>query len=119
MTPDDVNSDGSNGNIDSLAAAEDIREAFRRRTLARRAGMTGATRRGRARRRAGPPDRGAEGPTIPVDRVFGSNADLPALAGVSGAHSSGYRFLRDVVEACSKVMPPDRSDLDWPGVKPP
>ena len=104
MTPDDVNSDGSNGNIDSLAAAEDIREAFRRRTLARRAGMTGATRRG---------------PTIPVDRVFGSNADLPALAGVSGAHSSGYRFLRDVVEACSKVMPPDRSDLDWPGVKPP
>lgn len=47
----------------------------------------------------------------PVDLVFGSNAQLRALAEVYGAADGEARFVRDFVAAWTKVMNADRFDL--------
>jgi catalase-peroxidase len=46
-----------------------------------------------------------------VDLIFGSNAQLRALAEVYGCRDSQEKFLRDFVAAWSKVMNLDRFDL--------
>jgi len=46
-----------------------------------------------------------------VDLVFGSNAQLRALAEVYGSSDAGEKFVRDFVAAWSKVMTLDRFDL--------
>jgi catalase-peroxidase len=46
-----------------------------------------------------------------VDLVFGSNAQLRALAEVYGSADAGARFVDDFVAAWAKVMNLDRFDL--------
>jgi catalase-peroxidase len=46
-----------------------------------------------------------------VDLVFGSNAQLRAIAEVYGAEDAGEKFVRDFVAAWDKVMNLDRFDL--------
>ena len=48
-----------------------------------------------------------------VDLIFGSNAQLRALAEVYAWKDSNEKFLHDFVAAWSKVMNLDRFDLDW------
>jgi catalase-peroxidase len=47
-----------------------------------------------------------------VDLIFGSNAQLRAIAEVYAAADSQERFVRDFVAAWNKVMELDRFDLD-------
>jgi catalase-peroxidase len=46
-----------------------------------------------------------------VDLIFGSNAELRALAEVYGCRDSSEKFLKDFVAAWTKVMNLDRFDL--------
>jgi catalase-peroxidase len=46
-----------------------------------------------------------------VDLVFGSNSELRALAEVFAASDGGDRFIREFVDAWTKVMENDRFDL--------
>jgi len=46
-----------------------------------------------------------------VDLVFGSNAELRAIAEVFGSSDAGEKFVRDLVAAWTKVMNLDRFDL--------
>ena len=46
-----------------------------------------------------------------VDLVFGSNAQLRAVAEVYAAANAGKKFVEDFVAACTKVMNLDRFDL--------
>ena len=46
-----------------------------------------------------------------VDLVFGSNAQLRALAEVYGSSDAQEKFVRDFVAAWTKVMNLDRFDL--------
>lgn len=48
----------------------------------------------------------------PVDLVFGSNAELRAVAEVYAARDGDEKFVQDFVEAWVKVMQADRFDLD-------
>ncbi len=48
-----------------------------------------------------------------VDLIFGSNAQLRALAEVYAFEDSQEKFLHDFVAAWNKVMNLDRFDLDW------
>jgi catalase-peroxidase len=48
-----------------------------------------------------------------VDLIFGSNAQLRALAEVYACEDSNEKFLNDFVAAWSKVMNLDRFDIDW------
>ena len=47
----------------------------------------------------------------PVDLIFGSNAELRAVAEVYAANDARERFVRDFVDAWAKVMTLDRFDL--------
>lgn len=47
----------------------------------------------------------------PVDLVFGSNAQLRAVAEVYASSDGGERFIRDFIDAWTKVMNLDRFDL--------
>ena len=47
----------------------------------------------------------------PVDLIFGSNAELRAVAEVYAADDAGEKFVRDFIEAWTKVMNLDRFDL--------
>jgi catalase-peroxidase len=47
----------------------------------------------------------------PVDLVFGSNAQLRAIAEVYASHDGEAKFVRDFVAAWTKVMQLDRTDL--------
>jgi catalase-peroxidase len=47
-----------------------------------------------------------------VDLVFGSNAQLRALAEVYGSSDAQEKFVRDFVVAWTKVMNLDRFDID-------
>ncbi len=49
-----------------------------------------------------------------VDLIFGSNAELRALAEVYGSADNQKKFLRDFVAAWNKVMNLDRFDLAVP-----
>jgi catalase-peroxidase len=46
-----------------------------------------------------------------VDLVFGSNSELRAVAEVYAESDGGDRFLRQFVEAWTKVMSLDRFDV--------
>lgn len=46
-----------------------------------------------------------------VDLIFGSNAELRAIAEVYGSHDGEDVFLRDFISAWTKVMQADRFDL--------
>jgi catalase-peroxidase len=46
-----------------------------------------------------------------VDLVFGSNAELRALAEVYGSSDAKEKFVRDFVAAWTKVMNLDRFDV--------
>jgi catalase-peroxidase len=46
-----------------------------------------------------------------VDLIFGSNAELRALAEVYGSEDSQDKFIKDFVAAWTKVMNLDRFDL--------
>jgi catalase-peroxidase len=46
-----------------------------------------------------------------VDLVFGSNAELRAVAEVYAFQDGGRKFVRDFVDAWTKVMTLDRFDL--------
>ena len=46
-----------------------------------------------------------------VDLIFGSNSQLRALAEVYATEDSGDKFLKDFVDAWTKVMNLDRFDL--------
>jgi catalase-peroxidase len=48
----------------------------------------------------------------PVDLVFGSHAELRAIAEVYGEDAGQEKFLRDFVAAWNKVMTLDRFDID-------
>ncbi len=48
----------------------------------------------------------------PVDMVFGSNAELRAIAEVYGSDDGEQKFVEDFVDAWVKVMTLDRFDLD-------
>jgi catalase-peroxidase len=48
----------------------------------------------------------------PVDLVFGANSELRALAEFYGADDAREKFVRDFVDAWTKVMTLDRFDLD-------
>jgi catalase-peroxidase len=48
-----------------------------------------------------------------VDLIFGSNAQLRALAEVYACEDSKEKFLHDFVAAWNKVMNLDRFDLEW------
>ncbi len=48
----------------------------------------------------------------PVDLIFGSHAELRAIAEVYGASDGEQKFMRDFVAAWTKVMQLDRFDLD-------
>jgi catalase-peroxidase len=50
-----------------------------------------------------------------TDLVFGSNAQLRALSEVYAAADAGEKFVRDFVEAWTKVMNADRFDVRGPG----
>lgn len=52
-----------------------------------------------------------KGTATRVDLVFGSNAQLRALAEVYGQNDSGAKFVQDFVAAWTKVMEADRFDL--------
>ena len=47
----------------------------------------------------------------PVDLIFGSNAELRAVAEVYASNDGNEEFVRDFVAAWSKVMTADRFDL--------
>ena len=47
----------------------------------------------------------------PVDLVFGSHAELRAIAEVYAEDGGQQKFLRDFVDAWSKVMTLDRFDV--------
>ena len=47
----------------------------------------------------------------PVDLVFGSHAELRAIAEIYGASDGKERFIRDFVDAWTKVMTLDRFDI--------
>ena len=47
----------------------------------------------------------------PVDLVFGSNSELRAIAEVYAAEDGEEKFVRDFVEAWTKVMNLDRFDV--------
>ena len=47
----------------------------------------------------------------PVDLIFGSNAELRAVAEVYAADDASEKFVRDFVDAWTKVMNLDRFDL--------
>ena len=47
----------------------------------------------------------------PVDLVFGSNSELRAVAEVYAAEDAKEKFVRDFVDAWTKVMSLDRFDL--------
>ena len=51
----------------------------------------------------------------PVDLVFGSHAELRAIAEVYAEDSGETRFVSDFVDAWSKVMTLDRFDLERSG----
>ncbi|HWB64232.1 MAG TPA: hypothetical protein VG603_12020, partial [Chitinophagales bacterium] len=46
-----------------------------------------------------------------VDLIFGSNAELRALAEVYGSSDANAKFVQDFVAAWAKVMNLDRFDL--------
>jgi catalase-peroxidase len=46
-----------------------------------------------------------------VDLIFGSNAELRALAEVYGSSDAQEKFVRDFIAAWTKVMNLDRFDL--------
>jgi catalase-peroxidase len=48
----------------------------------------------------------------PVDLIFGSNAELRAVAEVYGSGDGGEEFIRDFVAAWTKVMTADRFDAE-------
>ena len=48
----------------------------------------------------------------PVDLVFGSHAELRAVAEVYAAGGGEARFVKDFVDAWAKVMTLDRFDVD-------
>jgi catalase-peroxidase len=48
-----------------------------------------------------------------VDLIFGSNAQLRALAEVYGSSDGEQKFIADFVAAWTKVMNLDRFDVDW------
>ncbi|NEV64690.1 catalase/peroxidase HPI [Thiorhodococcus minor] len=48
----------------------------------------------------------------PVDLIFGSNAELRAVAEVYGSADGGEEFVRDFIAAWTKVMTADRFDLE-------
>nr|MBA2483807.1 catalase/hydroperoxidase HPI(I) [Nitrosomonas sp.] len=48
----------------------------------------------------------------PVDLVFGSNAELRAVAEVYAADDAQEKFVQDFVNAWTKVMTLDRYDLN-------
>ncbi len=48
----------------------------------------------------------------PVDLIFGSNAELRAIAEVYALNDSKEKFVKDFVKAWNKVMQLDRFDLD-------
>ncbi|HET9813514.1 MAG TPA: peroxidase family protein, partial [Sphingomicrobium sp.] len=50
-----------------------------------------------------------------TDLVFGSNAQLRALSEVYAAADAGEKFVRDFVQAWTKVMNADRFDVRGPG----
>ena len=47
----------------------------------------------------------------PVDLIFGSNAELRAVAEVYAANDGAEKFFQDFVDAWVKVMRADRFDL--------
>jgi catalase-peroxidase len=47
----------------------------------------------------------------PVDLIFGSNSELRAVAEVYAADDAQQKFVRDFVDAWTKVMTLDRFDL--------
>jgi catalase-peroxidase len=47
----------------------------------------------------------------PVDLIFGSNSELRAVAEVYAADGAQEKFVRDFVDAWTKVMNLDRFDL--------
>jgi catalase-peroxidase len=52
-----------------------------------------------------------KGTATRVDLIFGSHAELRAFAEVYGASDAQERFVKDFVEAWTKVMNADRYDL--------
>ena len=48
----------------------------------------------------------------PVDLMFGSHAELRAIAEVYAANDGGARFVGDFVDAWNKVMMLDRFDVN-------
>ncbi len=48
----------------------------------------------------------------PVDLIFGSNAELRAVAEVYASQDGNEEFVRDFVAAWTKVMRADRFDLE-------
>ena len=53
----------------------------------------------------------SSGPRTRVDLIFGSNAQLRAIAEVYACDDSKEKFVKDFVAAWSKVMNLDRFDL--------
>jgi catalase-peroxidase len=49
----------------------------------------------------------------PVDLVFGSSAELRAIAEAYAANDAEKKFIGDFVKAWSKVMTLDRFDVDY------
>ncbi len=47
----------------------------------------------------------------PVDLVFGSNAELRAIAEVYASEDGGEKFVQDFIDAWTKVMTADRFDM--------
>jgi catalase-peroxidase len=47
----------------------------------------------------------------PVDLIFGSNAELRAVAEVYASSDGQQEFVRDFIDAWTKVMNNDRFDL--------
>jgi catalase-peroxidase len=47
----------------------------------------------------------------PVDLIFGSNSELRAVAEVYAAEDAREKFVRDFVDAWTRVMTLDRFDL--------
>jgi catalase-peroxidase len=47
----------------------------------------------------------------PVDLIFGSNSELRAVAEVYAADDAREKFLRDFIDAWTKVMTLDRFDV--------
>ena len=47
----------------------------------------------------------------PVDLLFGSHAELRAVAEVYAANDGQARFIQDVINAWNKVMMADRYDI--------